>query len=300
MRNGKIHTVSSRLGYTAWHPSGRLIAFSVYNVEQFFHAVGRNILDQYDKNASIVMYNTAQNALDPVPALVDQRFLQTWPEWSPDGRWLYFCRAPVLWTDFTKSPPDNYDKVKYSLCRIFYNEADNSWGAVDTILSPGETGLSISQPRISPDGRFLLFCMHDRGIYPHTQKSSDLYMMDLGSRRTRRLDINSEYNESWHGWSSNGRWMLFSSKRGGGIFTRLYFSYVDSSGCAHKPFILPQEDPSFYESFIKCCNVPEFAVASVTFDQRDLLRAIRSRAKIQVPVSATGAVEPAWRNMHIR
>jgi hypothetical protein len=298
--NGRIQTISSHLGYTAWHPGGRFIAFSVYKVEQFFHAVGRNIIDQYDNNASIVIYNTAKNALDPVPALVDQRFLQTWPAWSPDGRWLYFCRAPVLWTDFTKSPPDNYDKVKYSLCRIFYNEADNSWGAVDTLLSTGETGLSISQPRISPDNRFLLFCMHDRGVYPHTRQSSDLYMMDLGSRKIRRLDFNSEYSESWHGWSSNGRWILFSSKRGGGIFTRLYFSYVDSSGCAHKPFILPQEDPLFYQSFIKCCNVPEFAVAQVKFDQRDFLRAIRSCAKIPVPVPATGAAAQAGQNPHIQ
>jgi hypothetical protein len=299
-RNGRITTVSSRLGYTAWHPSGRLIAFSVYKVEQCFHAIGRTLIDMYDDNASIVIYNTAKNALDPVPALADRRFLQTWPAWSADGRYLYFCAAPVLWSDFTKSPPDNYDKVKYSLCRIRYNEAGNSWGGVDTLLSSGETGLSISQPRPSPDGRFLLFCMHDRGAYPHTRKSSDLYMMDLESKKFSRLDINSEYSESWHGWSSNGRWMLFSSKRGGGIFTRVYFSHVDGSGRAHKPFIMPQEDPAFYDSFVKCYNVPEFAVASVTFDQRDLLRAIRSRIKINVPIPAAIATPQSMPNPHIQ
>ncbi len=288
-RNGKITPISSRLGYTAWHPRGKLIAFSIYKVEQCFHAVGRNFIDVYDQHAGIVIFNTATNTLDSMPVLTDNRFLQTWPSWSPDGRFLYFCGAPVLWTDYTKSPPDNYDKVKYSLCRIPYNETDNSWGNVDSVLTTGESGLSISQPRVSPDNRFLLFCMHERGAYPHTQKSSDLYMMDLGNRKTRQLDINSEYSESWHGWSSNGRWILFSSKRGGGIFTRLYFSYVDSSGYAHKQFILPQEDPSFYDSFVKCCNVPEFAVSAVKLNQRDMLRAIRSRFKIKVPVPAANA-----------
>ena len=75
-----------------------------------------------------------------MPALTDNRFLQTWPSWSPDGRYLYFCSAPVLWTDFTQSPPDNYDKVKYSLCRIPYNQADNSWGTVTVCSRPVKPG----------------------------------------------------------------------------------------------------------------------------------------------------------------
>ncbi len=291
-RNGTLSALSSRLGYPAWHPSGALIAFSVYKVEQCFHNTGSNFIDVYDNNSSIVIYDADRETIVPVPALSRTTVLETWPTWSPGGRFLYFCSSPILWTDFGKTPPDNYDKVRYSLMRIAYDAAGNSWGAIDTVLSPDETGLSISQPRISPDGRFLLFCMHDYGAYPHTQKSSDLYMMNLATRRFSRLGINSDFSESWHGWSKNGRWILFSSKRETGIFTRIYFSYIDTGGNAHKPFIMPQEDPTFYDSYIKCFNVPEFAVAPVRFSQRDILKAIRSpnKKKLAVPSGSTGSI----------
>ena len=138
--------------------------------------------------------------------------------------------------------------------------------------------------KLSPDNRFCLFCMQNYGAYPHTQVSSDLYLMDVATRQYRKLPINSEYNESWHSWSKNGRWILFSSKRGGGIFTRLYISYIDSAGNTRKPFLLPQRNPAFYDSFIKCYNVPEFATAPVRFSERRLLKAIRSRHTVTVPL----------------
>ncbi len=281
-----IATLSSRLGYASWHPGGRYIAFSVYKVEQYFHAVGRQFIDVCDNNSHIVIYDAARRAIVPAPQLDRQGVLETWPAWSPDGRYLYFCGASVSLNYSNTQPPENFDKVQYSLLRIAYDGAQNSWGALDTVLAPHETGLSIVQPKISPDNRFCLFCMQNYGAYPHSQASSDLYLMDVMTRKYRKLSINSEYNESWHSWSKNGHWILFSSKRGGGIFTRLYFSYVDSMGNARKPFLLPQRDPAFYDSFIKCYNVPEFAVAPVRFSERQLLKAIRTRNKIAVPLPA--------------
>jgi hypothetical protein len=287
-----ITTLSSQLGYTAWHPGGRYIAFSVYTVQQHFHAVGRQFVDIYDNNSRIVIYDVAGRKIVPVPQLNRQGVLETWPAWSPDGRYLYFCSAPVPWSDYSKQPPDNFNKTKYSLLRIAYDSVANSWGAVDTVLSAGETGLSIALPRLSPDNRFCLFCMQNYGAYPHMQVSSDLYLMDVATRQYRKLSINSEYNESWHSWSKNGRWILFSSRRGGGIFTRLYLSYIDSAGNARKPFILPQRDPAFYDSFTKCYNVPEFAMAPVRFSERQLLKAIKTRHTI-VPVPPNTAVRSA-------
>jgi hypothetical protein len=297
--SGAITTLSSRLGYTAWHPAGRRIAFSVYKVEQYFHAVGRQFIDVCDNNSCIVIYDAVRRAIVPAPQLNRQGVLDTWPAWSPDGRYLYFCSAPVSPGYSNTEPPENFDKVRYSLLRIAYDTDHDAWGAIDTVLTPRETGLSIAQPKLSPDNRFCLFCMQNYGAYPHSQASSDLYLMDIATRRYRKLPINSEYNESWHSWSKNGRWVLFSSKRGGGIFTRLYFSYIDSTGTARKPFLLPQRDPAFYDSFIKCYNVPEFAVAPVRFSERQLLKAIRARNKIVVPVPENATPQssnapPAW------
>jgi hypothetical protein len=292
--NDTIATLSSRLGHTAWHPGGRYIAFSVYKVQQYFHAVGRQFIDVYDNNSCIVLYDAAGRKIVPAPQLRRQGVLETWPAWSPDGRYLYFCSAPVPWSDYSKEPPDSFNKTKYSLLRIAYDAVQNKWGAIDTVLAARETGQSVAQPRLSPDNRFCLFCMQAYGAYPHTQASSDLYLMDVATRRCRKLPVNSEYNESWHCWSKNGRWILFSSKRGGGIFTRLYISYIDSAGNARKPFLLPQRDPAFYDSFIKCYNVPEFAVAPVRFSERQLLRAIRTRRTIIVPVPPNAASPHRW------
>ena len=298
--NGAISKIGSKLGYPAWHPGGRLLAFAVYKVQQCFHGAAKNFIDVYDNTSDIVIYDVEKKKAYAVPELFRKETLETWPNWSPDGRYLYFCSGPILWTDFDKAPPDNFDKVKYGLMRIAYDPANNTWGAVDTVLTPALTGLSISQPRISPDGRFLLFCMHEYGGYPHTQKSSDLYMMDVATIKYRKLGVNSDYSESWHGWSKDGRWILFSSKRNGGFFTRIYFSYVDSGGGAHKPFIMPQQDPCFYDSFIKSYNYPEFATGPVPFTEKKNLKTIRSPAAIEVPLPATPETPRQKQNPYIQ
>jgi Tol biopolymer transport system component len=228
-----------------------------------------------------------------VPQLSAKDVLATWPAWTPDGRYLYFCSADVPWDDYKKEPPDNFNRTKYSLMRIAYDLKNNSWGAVDTVLSANSTGLSMSLPRISPDNRICVFTMQNYGPYPYIDASSDLYIMDLATKSYRKLPVNSEYNESWHSWSKNGRWMLFSSRRGGGIFTRLYVTHIDSAGNAGKPFILPQRDPAFYDSYLKCFNVPELAIAPVRFTERQLFSAVNSRKRISVPMPNNTAVQAA-------
>lgn len=297
-----LETLSSRFGYAAWHPSGKLIAFTVYKVEQYFHSTGKQFIDVYDDFSDIVMFNTETQKIVPMPLLDKKEILETWPAWSPDGQYLYFCSSPVLWMDHSQEPPENFNKTRYSLLRISYNEKNNSWGEIDTLLSPGDTGLSVAQPKISPDNKFCLFTMQAHGAYPHSQISSDLYLMNLQSRQYNKLPINSEYNESWHSWSHNSRWILFSSKRGSGIFTHLYVSYVDSAGNAHKPFILPQNDPEFYDSFTKCYNVAEFATGPVKFSERQFLQAVKTKHKTAVLIPGGSSSQPngstskTWQN----
>jgi hypothetical protein len=91
----------------------------------------------------------------------------------------------------------------------------------------------------------VLFCLSAYGHFPVYQASSDLHVLDLTTRSKRWLPINSPEAESWHCWSSNSRWVVFSSKRLDGLFARPFFSYVDKEGGFHKPFLLPQEDPEF-------------------------------------------------------
>jgi hypothetical protein len=257
-------------------------------VRQFFHVGGMEVRDVVDLDSALACYYVADGRVVSPPVLADKDRLETYPTWSPDGRFLYFCSAPILWNDDT-TPPTNYDKIQYDLRRVAYDPATDQWGEVETILSAEDTGLSILLPRISPDGRFLMFCMCPYGCFPIYQPGSDLYLMDLSTGDTQKLAINSEYSESWHSWSSNSRWIAFSSKRHGGLFTRTYFSYVDENGTAHKPFVLPQKDPTAYDSMMQTFSVPELVKGRINVPASSLARAARSETSITVDVPITGA-----------
>jgi hypothetical protein len=289
---GKTEKIGTKFGYTAWHPSGRLAAYSINKVRMFFHIAGAQVRDVVDMDAGLAYYDVEERNVKMISRAADKQRLETYPAWSPDGRYLYYCSAPILWKDRNTVPPPRYKEVRYDLMRISYDIKTGVWGSPQTVLPARETGLSILMPRISPDGKFLLFCMCRYGCFPIYQPTSDLYMMELATRKYRKLDINSELSESWHSWSSNSRWIAFSSRRRGGIFTRCYISYVDRTGRAHKPFILPQSDPEFYDSFLKTFSVPELITGPAPITGEALARAVRRGDPITVD-AITGASSPS-------
>lgn len=103
--------------------------------------------------------------------------------------------------------------------------------------------------------------------------------MDLTTRAVRALkEVNSPDVESYHSWSSNGRWIIYSTRRDDGSYTRPYIAYFDKKGNAHKPFILPQEDPDFYAQFFKSYNIPEFMTEPVEISRHSFVKAIEKDA----------------------
>ncbi|TFG43042.1 MAG: hypothetical protein E4H43_02285, partial [Bacteroidia bacterium] len=91
--------------------------------------------------------------------------------------------------------------------------------------------------------------------------------------------INSSESESYHSWSSNSRWMIFSSRRIDGLYTRPFITFASEDGAFSKPFMVPQKDPDFYEEFLRSYNVPEFVTGKVRKDGRSMLKTIGSPAK---------------------
>jgi hypothetical protein len=240
------------------------------------------------------------------PEIAKKERLETWPCWSADGRYLYFCVTPkVLFADKNHFPPLGYDRVKYDLVRISYDIGQDRWGETETVLSSKDTGLSIAMPRVSPDGRWLLFCMCEYGYFPPWQKSSDLYIMDLkeaketGRYECSRLDISSDQSESWHCWSSNSRWIVFSSKRDQGVFTRCYLSYVDENGKAYKPFIVPQENPEFYDYCLETFNTPEFVTRPISVRRNKLLQLVNGHEGISLKIPITMATPKVERDQQM-
>lgn len=284
-----VDKIGAKWGYTSWHPSGKVAAYSLNKVRQFFHTVGVEIRDVVDLDSAIAYYVTETHSVKTTKALSEKDRLETYPTWSPDGKYLYYCSAPILWEDRNKMPPEKFDQVKYDLMRISYDLASDQWGEPETVLSSQETGLSILLPRISPDGSYLVFAMCDYGCFPIYRPTSDLYIMDLGTGKYEKMPINSEYSEAWHSFSANSRWLAFSSKKRGGLFTRTYFTYIDENGSAHKPFILPQKDPTYYDSLLETYSVPELITEPVKVSSRTFAHATRSPDKIQTAVPITGA-----------
>jgi len=289
VQDESVDRIASKWGYTAIHPSGRLAAYAIMKVHAFFHSAGLEVRDVVDLDSAIVYYNLHERVVKTTPDLKDPQRLETYPAWSPDGRTLYFCSAAIPWTDRNTVPPKGFNEVRYDLRRISYDIDGDRWGKAETVLSSDATGKSILLPRVSPDGRLLVFCMCAYGCFPIYQPSSDLYVMDLQSSAFRQMECNSEFSESWHSFSSNGRWLAFSSKRQGGLFTRTYFAYLEPDGQARKPFVMPQEDPAYYDRCVQCFSVPELLTGRVTVAEERLVSAVSSKMAIRTPLPITTA-----------
>ncbi len=294
----QVTKIGTKFGYAAWHPSGTFIAFSVNDVRQVFHSAADEVRDVMDFDSFIATFKPGQQQVRSVPGLVSKDRLETYPTWSPDGKTLYFCTAPRTWKA-SSLLEGTYDKIKYDLARISYDVASDHWGEPETILTSQDAGGSILLPRVSPDGRWLLATVCDYGCFPVHRKSSDLVLMDLadpngpGPHRCRRLEINSDASESWHCWSSNSRWIAFSSKRLSHIFTRIYLAHVDEQGKVSAPLLLPQQDPDFYDSCLWTFSVPELITGPVQTRNETIARVVRSPKKVDVTMPVTMATPKA-------
>jgi Tol biopolymer transport system component len=282
VQDDQVHTVATRLGHAAWHPSGKVVVFSHFDIQMFYHTARNQTRDAMDADSLLGYYRLDSQTLKTAPPIADKAQLETQPAWSPDGQYLYFASAPKRWANQRTFPPPQFAQVRYDLKRVRYDVETDQWGVVETVLSAERTGKSNVNPRISPDGRFLLFCMCNYGDFALYQPESDLYLLNLESGEYRRLECNSDCAESWHAWSSNGRWIVFSSKRPTGIFTRLYLCHIDEAGHASKPFILPQRDPGYYDDFLSLYSLPEFMTGPVRTSPAALLQAVRDTERVPV------------------
>lgn len=263
--------------YPYWHPSGRYIAYSTNSTSQLFHSADSNRVEVFDTASDIQVYDVANNELLLSPLLKQDSVYETYPVFSSDGRSLYFCAARAL-------PEGSYqlDSIHYNLCRIDFNPATGNFGnRIDTIINAEAQHKSVSFPRPSYDGRFLCYTLSDYGQFSIWHHEADLYLLNLSTGQSRPMvEANSEDTESFHNWSSNSRWIVFSSRRDDGLFTRPYFCHVDAKGSVSKAFMLPQRNPRrFYRECFLSFNVPDFIIAPTRFDGRKASRIINDNSR---------------------
>ena len=270
--------------YPYWHPSGRYIAYSTNATSQLFHIAGSNRVEVFDTASDLQVYDVEKNELLLSPLLKQDSIYETYPVFSADGHSLYFCAARAL-------PEDSHelDSIHYNLCRIDFDPATGTFGdSIDLVIDAStfsprgdREGVSISFPRPSYDGRFLCYTLSNYGQFSIWHHEADLYLLDLSTGESRPMTAaNSEDTESFHNWSTNSRWLVLSSRRDDGLFTRPYFCHVDAQGTVTKAFMLPQRNPRrFYRERFLSFNVPDFIITPTRFDGSKACRIINDESR---------------------
>lgn len=259
----KTKEMQANTVYPAWNPAGRYVAFSSNKTVQSFHMRPEKNIEVYDLFSSLVIYDTERNEMFPCNDKDTIKYMETFPCWSADGNYLYYCRAPQV------SKDSDITKVRYDLVRKSFDKVSGLFGNTETVFDAISKEKSVSLPAVSPDGKYLIFVLHDYGTFSIWHREADLYILDLQNGKAERMRLNSDETESYHSWSSNGKWIVFSSKRGDGLTARPYISYFESPENTGKPFVLPQKDPSLYLRLEKTFNRPEFVTGKIPVGPRD-------------------------------
>ncbi len=276
----KTDSTKAAGSYAYWHPSGDYCVYAVNAVHQAFYVGKERRIEAYHNFSDLVVLDTRSDELILTP-LLQTEDLEIFPAFSADGKTIYYssskpCRVPA-----------EYDKVKCSLCAIPFDAATGTFGEeVDTLLNARDFDKSFTQVRPSYDGKWLMYTVSDCSNFPVFHPEADLWLMDLRTRQTRKLDeVNSDQSESWHNWSGNSRWFVFTSKRQDGMYARLYIAGIDEKGQVTKPFLLPQRNPRKHDmEMMDSYNVPDFTKVKVEFDAHEAYQQVFKGDRIHVKI----------------
>ncbi|MDD6951952.1 MAG: hypothetical protein PUJ01_11450, partial [Parabacteroides sp.] len=243
--------------YPAWHPTQNWILFSSNKTGQAFHILNEEKVEVIDMASDLLFYDANQKKVKYV--CHTDSLLETFPCWSPTGDKIYYCVGSLYdHQSMGTVRPKDFNTLRYNIVSRTFQPSDQSFGEEVTEINCDSIGISASVPRISPDGRYLLFTAGSYGQFHIWHKSADLYIKDLEADSVYPLqEANSTDADSYHCWSSNGRWIVFSSRRDDGSYTRLYITYFNPKGKASRAFMLPQQDPEHNMKRLKSYNVPE-------------------------------------------
>lgn len=278
--NTKTDSTKANCGYSYWHPSGNYIASSINSIHQLFFVRKERRIEVFDTMSDVLVIDTRSNEL-----ILDERLqtedFETYPVFSADGKTLYYCTAKYC------ELPVEYEKARYSLCKVAFDAETGKYGErIDTLLNAEKDSLSYTYPRPSYDGKWLMYGVSDFGNFPINHKESDLWLMNLKTGEVRAIDeVNSDDSDSFHNWSTNSHWFVFTSRRGDGMFNKAYLASIDDNGKATKPFLLPQRNPKkFYAEMFDSFNCPDFTKDKVDYDIRSGAKECMSGERVQVKI----------------
>jgi len=208
----------------------------------------------YPTRGVLEWYNRATGKRQPLPGADDPRYVQTDGVWSPDGKYIVFARAdakdpyPEGQKKALRANDPNETPIQYDLYRVRFN--DGKGGAAERITGASQNGMSNNFPKVSPDGRWIVFveCHNGQLMRPDSQ----LYIVPFEGGEARRLRANTASMNSWHSFSPNGRWLVFSSKARS-PYTQMYLTHLDGEGNSSPAILIDNATASN-----RAVNLPEF------------------------------------------
>lgn len=269
--NLKRETSAFGGAYPSWHPTAKIIAFSANQTRQAFHTANLNKIEVYDLTSDLILYDIENDTVKTICETDD--VLEVYPTWSPDGKYLYYCKTLPLPEELKdKDIRSTYQYLQYNLYRRSFDLSTRSFGEEELVYDAASSNKSASLPRISPDGRYLMFAEGQYGCFHSRHHDADVVCIPLGdtlhpeASQQSHLNLSmlnsKNYSDSYPTWSSNGHWIMCASRREDGNYSRIYFSYF-KNGKAEKAFLLPQEDPEHNTYRLKSYNRPEFMTEPV-------------------------------------
>jgi len=218
--------------------------FKDYHFLQVFFPT-RGVLAWYSRESARLQY---------LPGADDTRYVHANAVWSPDGKYLVFARAPAQdaypagasLAQYANDPKER--QVKYDLYRIPFNGGKG--GKAEPIVGASQNGMSNSFPKISPDGRWIVFVQARNGLL--MRPDGQLFILPASGGTARRMSCNTPLMNSWHSFSPNGRWLVFSSKSRS-PYTQMFLTHIDESG-NDSPAILIENATAAN----RAVNLPEF------------------------------------------
>lgn len=289
VNDGKVSKVNLKRDYTissgvypAWHPTEKLIAFSTNQTHQAFHTSNPNKIEVYDEASDMILYDAETDSVQVVSA--DSTLLEIYPTWSPDGKYLYYGKsAPFPEEMRDKDIRTTYPKIQYNLVRRSFDVATHQFGDEELVYDAASEDKSVTLPRISPDGRYLLFALGRYGCFHIWHHDGDIVCIPLDKyngtpltwETASPLDLSKlnskDFSDSYPSWSSNGHWIMLASRRDDDNYSRVYFAYFNN-GKVEKAFLMPQEDPELHVTLLKSYNRPELMVEPVKISVEEFSR----------------------------
>jgi tetratricopeptide (TPR) repeat protein len=243
-------------------PTGRYVVSTVKD-RSVFVAIPDLMISQlfFPIKGILVVYDRETKTFKALPGADDPQYVQSNAVWSPDGKEIMFARSKAYHAerisqqnsalvDEKDVPEFTREKqpFRYDLYRIPFN--DGKGGKAEPVRGASADGMSNFFPKYSPDGKWIVFCKAKS--YMLLQPDSELWIVPAKGGEARRLRYNTPRMNSWHSWSSNSRWLVFSSKVNG-PYTQLFLTHIDEHGNDSPPVLLER-----FTSPDRAANIPEF------------------------------------------